>query len=147
MNRLSKLLSAATLCFGLAALCLPETAMAQGPCMKLFETTKIADGVYTFRFGIHRNMFVVTNEGVIATDPISPGAAKIMMGEIRKVTKQPVKYVIYSHEHWDHIAGGRVFKEAGAKFVSHANCAPTFKANPNPAVVAPDEPIPAPAMS
>ena len=131
--------NAAALCFGLAIPGLAGSAVAQAPGMKLFETTKVADGVYTFRFGIHRNIFVVTSEGVIATDPISPKAAKMMMGEIRKITKQPVKYVIYSHNHWDHIAGGKVFKDAGAKFVSHANCVPFFKASPNPAVVVPDE--------
>ena len=109
------------------------------PGMKPFETTKVADGVYSFRFFFHRNMFVVTNDGVIATDPFNPKAAQTMMSEIKKVTNQPVKYVIYSHEHWDHIAGGKVFKDAGAKFVSHANCAKEFRNNPSPVVVMPDE--------
>jgi hypothetical protein len=40
-----------------------------------FETTKVADGVYTFRYLFHRNVFLVTSDGVIATDPISPDAA------------------------------------------------------------------------
>ena len=109
------------------------------PGMKMFETTKIADGVYSFRYAFSRNMFVVTDEGVIATDPMNPKAADSMMDEIKKVTEKPVKYVIYSHEHWDHISGGRVFKAAGARFISHANCAREFKNNPYPNVVMPDE--------
>ena len=109
------------------------------PGMKMFETTKIADGVYSFRYAFHRNMFVVTDEGVIATDPMNPKAAGSMMDEIKKVTEKPVKYVIYSHEHWDHISGGKVFKAAGARFISHVNCAKEFKNNPNPNVVMPDE--------
>ena len=108
------------------------------PGMKPFETTKIADGVYSYRFFFHRNLFIVTDAGVIATDPMNPKAAKTMMAEIRKVTDQPVKYVIYSHEHWDHISGGKVFKDAGARFISHANCVDEFKNNPNQAVVMPD---------
>jgi glyoxylase-like metal-dependent hydrolase (beta-lactamase superfamily II) len=82
-------------------------------------------------------MFVVTPAGVIATDPMNPKAAAIMMREIRKVTKLPVRYVIYSHEHWDHVRGGGVFEKAGATFVSHAKCVPEFKRNPNPSVVMP----------
>ncbi len=109
------------------------------PGMKLFETTKIADTVYSFRFAFHRNMFVVTDQGVIATDPINRKAAGILMDEIKKVTDKPVKYVIYSHEHWDHISGGGVFKAAGAKFISHANCVKEFQNNPKPDVVMPDE--------
>ena len=54
------------------------------PGMKPFETTKISDGVYTFRFFFHRNLFVVTNDGVIATDPINPKAAQTMMSEIKR---------------------------------------------------------------
>lgn len=108
------------------------------PGMKPFETTKIADGVYSYRFFFHRNIFIVTEEGVIATDPMNPRAARTMMAEIKKVTDKPVKYVVYSHEHWDHIAGGKVFKDAGARFISHANCVDEFKNNPNPAVVMPD---------
>ncbi|MFQ5914399.1 MAG: MBL fold metallo-hydrolase [Nitrospinota bacterium] len=107
--------------------------------MKLFETTKVADGVYSFRFAFHRNMFVVTDEGVIATDPMNPKAAAILMKEIRKVTDKPIKYVVYSHNHWDHVRGGRVFKEAGARFISHAGCVKHFKRDPNPALVMPDE--------
>ena len=87
------------------------------PGMKRFETTKIADGVYSYRFFFHRNIFIVTEEGVIATDPMNPRAARTMMAEIKKVTDQPVKYVVYSHEHWDHIAGGKVFKDASEDFI------------------------------
>ncbi len=122
-----------------AAVVLTTSAVAQlPPGMKEFETTKIADGVYTFRFFFHRNMFIVTDAGVIVTDPLSPRAAKTMRAEIAKVTDQPVEYVVYSHEHWDHIAGGQIFKDEGARFISHARCIDEFKRNPNPIVVIPE---------
>ena len=57
---------------------------------------------------------MVTPDGVIATDPLTPKDAKQMREEIRKVTDKPVKYLVYSHHHYDHIAGGKPFKEAGA---------------------------------
>jgi len=105
---------------------------------KLVETTKVAEGVYVFRWWVYRNLFVVTDEGVIATDPINPKAAKMLMQEIRKVTDKPIKYVVYSHQHWDHISGGKIFKDAGAQFVSHEGCKKHFKRRPSPAVVLPD---------
>ncbi len=64
-------------------------------------------------------MVVVTDEGVIVTDPINPAAAREMMAEIRKLTDRPVKFVIYSHNHWDHISGAGIFKAQGAKIVQH----------------------------
>lgn len=107
------------------------------PGMKLFETHRVADNVYSFRFAFHRTFFLVTPAGVIVGDPINPKAAGILAQEIRKVTSQPVRYVIYSHEHWDHIRGGNLFRKAGATIVSHAKCVPVFRANPNPTVAMP----------
>ncbi len=103
-----------------------------------FDTTEIAPGLYTFRYTGTRNIFMVTPDGVIATDPISPEAAKVMRAEIRKVTDKPVKYVVYSHNHWDHIPGGQIFKGEGAAFISHEKCVAHFKDKPNPDIVMPD---------
>lgn len=89
-----------------------------------FETRKITDNVYLFRYVGHQSMFVVTPEGVIATDPIAylrPQAAQAYIAEIRKVTNAPIKYVVYSHHHYDHVAGGRPFKDLGATVVAHRN--------------------------
>ena len=103
---------------------------AQTPDKK-FELTKIADNVYSFRFNIHRNMIVVTDDGVIVTDPMNPSAAKTMMAEIKKLTDKPVRYVIYSHNHWDHISGAGIFKAQGAKIVQHELGAKATRENPN----------------
>jgi glyoxylase-like metal-dependent hydrolase (beta-lactamase superfamily II) len=86
-------------------------------------STKKVDGtenVYVFRYGNHQSMFVVTSQGVIATDPISYlRPAKPYIDAIKAVTDKPIKYVIYSHHHYDHIAGGKPFKDLGATFVAH----------------------------
>ena len=86
------------------------------------EVTQITDDLYMFRFWVYRTIFLVTDDGVIVADPINPKAAGMLMEEIRKITDQPIKYVIYSHEHWDHAAGGQVFKDAGAEFIAQENC-------------------------
>ena len=56
-------------------------------------------------------MFAVTPAGAIVTDPIDAGAAQWLKDEIKKRFNQPVKYVIYSHDHADHISGGQVFTD------------------------------------
>jgi glyoxylase-like metal-dependent hydrolase (beta-lactamase superfamily II) len=86
-------------------------------------STKKVDGtenVYVFRYGGHQSMFIVTSHGVIATDPISYlRPAKPYIDAIKAVTDKPIKYVIYSHHHYDHIAGGKPFKDLGATFIAH----------------------------
>ena len=105
------------------AVCMSLAAHAQQAAPP-FAITKVdgTDNVYIFRTGNHQSMFVVTSAGVIATDPIGygrPQGGATFVSEIRKVTSQPIKYVIYSHHHFDHIAGGQAFKDAGATFVAH----------------------------
>lgn len=113
----------AAFCSIAAAALLTSAATAQlPPGMKKQELTKISDSVYTFRNLFHRTWFMLTDDGVIVGDPISEEAATAMLAEIRKLTDKPVRYLIYSHEHADHASGGKVFKDAGATLVSHADC-------------------------
>jgi glyoxylase-like metal-dependent hydrolase (beta-lactamase superfamily II) len=104
----------------LLASVLAAPALAQQPAPT--ATTKVADNVYIFRYVGHQSMFIVTPEGVIATDPISlRRPAKHYIDAIQAVTKAPIKYVIYSHSHFDHTAGGQPFKDLGATFVAQRN--------------------------
>ena len=97
-----------------------------------------------FRYQNHQSVFVVTPAGVIATDPISygrPQAARTYVDEIRKITKAPIKYLVYSHHHYDHIAGGAPFKEAGAKIIAHKRAKERLAKLKAPDVVLPDETV------
>lgn len=95
-------------------------AAAQNAPQTATKKVEGTDNVYVFRYGGHQSIFVVTSKGVIATDPISYlRPAKPYLDAIKAVTDKPIKYVIYSHHHYDHIAGGQPFKDLGATFVAH----------------------------
>lgn len=67
--------------------------------------------------------FVVTEEGVLVIDALgSPPLAKQFLALIRSVTALPVRYVVVTHCHADHIYGLQVFREAGARIVGHVAC-------------------------
>ena len=118
-------------------------AQAQSP---QFETRKVegTENVYIYRYATHQSMFVVTRDGVIATDPIGlarPQAVTTYIDEIKKVTDKPVIYVVYSHHHYDHIAGGKPFKALGATFVAHENVKKRLAPLYDPDTVLPDRSI------
>ncbi len=69
----------------------------------------------------HYSVLLVTSEGVIATDPIDAEAANWLLQEVEEQFGVPITYVIYSHDHADHISGGEVFQDAGALVVAHEN--------------------------
>ena len=124
-------------------LLLSLAAEAQPP-RPMFQTTKVegTENVYVFRYGNHQSMFVVTRDGVIATDPIAygrPQAAVTYIDEIKKVSDKPIKYLIYSHHHFDHIAGGKPFKDAGAKIIAHKRAKERLEAIQDPHTPLPDE--------
>jgi glyoxylase-like metal-dependent hydrolase (beta-lactamase superfamily II) len=136
--------AAAAACLALAGAASAQAPAAGQPARPMFETTKIDDGVYQFRYGGHNSMFIVTPEGVIVTDPISlrrPEAAQAYMAEIRKITSAPIRYMIYSHTHYDHATGGKPFKDAGATVVAHEAAKARLMRVSNPDIVMPDETV------
>jgi glyoxylase-like metal-dependent hydrolase (beta-lactamase superfamily II) len=87
------------------------------------EVVQFAEDTYAFVSGGYVSLFIVTDDGVIATDPSSqfdPARAERFKAAIAEVTDQPVRYLIYSHDHSDHATGGAVFADT-ATFVSHRN--------------------------
>jgi glyoxylase-like metal-dependent hydrolase (beta-lactamase superfamily II) len=131
--------------FALLAVFLALPALAQAPAARpQIQTTKVdgTDGVYIFRNGNHQSIFIVTNDGVIATDPIAygrPTGGADYIAEIRKVTSQPIKLLIYSHHHFDHIAGGKAFKDAGATILAHQQAKVRLQKVNDPYTPLPDE--------
>lgn len=97
--------------------------------------TQIAGDLYRFQNNFHFSLFLVTPEGVIATDPIDAEAAAWLRDQIEERFDQPIKYVVYSHDHADHIAGGEVFKEAGATVIAHENAKRTIIGEDRPTAV------------
>lgn len=73
-------------------------------------------GIATDNQGFISNAgFVITDEGVVIFDALgTPSLAAALLERIRKITDKPIKRVVMSHYHADHIYGLQVFKEAGA---------------------------------
>lgn len=83
--------------------------------------TQISGDLYRFQNNFHFSVFLVTDDGVLVTDPINADAAAWLRDEIASRFDRPVRYVVYSHHHADHVSGGGVFKEAGATVIAHEN--------------------------
>lgn len=81
--------------------------------------TKITGDLYRFQNSRHYSVFLVTTEGILVTDPINADAAKWLEAELAKrFPALPIRYLVYSHSHEDHIAGGEVLARS-ATVVSH----------------------------
>jgi cyclase len=66
--------------------------------------------------------FVIGDDSVLVIDTFeNEAAAKRLLAEIRKLTKLPVKFVVNTHYHIDHVAGNAVFEQAGAVVMAQRN--------------------------
>ena len=66
--------------------------------------------------------FVIGDDGVVVIDTFEDeAAARQLLAEIQKLTKLPVKFVVNTHYHLDHVTGNGVFAQAGAVIVGHRN--------------------------
>jgi glyoxylase-like metal-dependent hydrolase (beta-lactamase superfamily II) len=64
--------------------------------------------------------FVVTNQGVVVIDALaSPQQGQQLVDAIRRVTRQPISWLVLTHHHPDHHFGAIVFRRMGAKVIAH----------------------------
>ena len=118
----------------LAALVLGSATSAWAQSDAKRAITQIAGDLYRFQNNFHYSVFLVTPEGVIATDPINAEAAAWLEAEIDQRFGQEIKYLVYSHDHVDHIAGGEVFADT-ATVVAHEKTKATIIGERRPTAV------------
>ena len=116
------------LAFALLALLAVAPAQAADTPVK---ATQVADNVWFVQgeaalgSSANRNFisnagFVVTDEGVVVIDALgSPTLANELIAEIRRITPKPIRYLIVTHFHADHIYGLQAFKAVGATIIAH----------------------------
>jgi glyoxylase-like metal-dependent hydrolase (beta-lactamase superfamily II) len=84
------------------------------------EVGRLTGDVYYARMDDYVSAFMVTSEGIVLVEPIGTEMATWLKAEMEKRFNVPVRYVIYSHSHWDHASGGDVYAET-ARFIGQEN--------------------------
>lgn len=120
--------SAARLC--LLALLFAATPPAAPAQTEKFDVVRVAEGVYaTIRrdspgLGAEaNNVLIINDDDVVVVDAnVSPSSTREVLAALRRLTTKPVRYVVNTHWHDDHIIGNAVYREAfpGVEFIGHA---------------------------
>jgi len=78
---------------------------------KTYKFEKIAEGVYYASGGVGSNNVVVVNENdvLIVDTGTTPQAARNFVADIKMLTNKPVRYVVNTHFHYDHVDGNQIF--------------------------------------
>ncbi|PYS86061.1 MAG: hypothetical protein DMF62_17165 [Acidobacteria bacterium] len=102
------------------------------PCVAMkanFNVEKLGNGIYALirtepasLWFNPNNIFIIGDKYAIVVDSnISSEYTREVLAELKKLTDKPVKYVINTHWHEDHIIGNRVYRDAfpGVQFIGH----------------------------
>ena len=108
----------------LACALAPAAAFAQAP---RYTVETLAAGVhaviYDSQIDVEGNTLVVVNDEDVFVVDSNAGVttAKATIDEIRKITPKPVRYVVNTHWHDDHVMGNQAYADAypGVQFVAH----------------------------
>src|SRR5690242_1011761 len=92
----------------------PEAVLSQ------YQTTKLAEGVYAFiapesktPFVSGNSLAVIGSDGVLVVDSTNvPSLARRMIDDIKKLTDKPVRFLVNTHWHPDHLMGNAAYREA-----------------------------------
>ncbi|MES2714157.1 MAG: MBL fold metallo-hydrolase [Pseudomonadota bacterium] len=115
-------------CAGLAGLLAGAGALAAQPlqAQRVSDTTWFVQGEAALGSAANRNFisnagFVVTPQGVVVVDALgAPALAEELIAAIRQVTPLPIRYVIVTHYHADHVYGLQAFQALGATVIAQA---------------------------
>lgn len=102
-----------------ATTAIPDASPSPQEPEAAYSIELVAGNVYRFTSGHYRSVFMVTQEGIFVTDPIDDASAKFLRNQLAERFDVPVRFVAYSHNHIDHVYGGRVFDAPGVDFIAH----------------------------
>lgn len=97
-----------------------QSTLASTPVDSIYSIENIVGDLYWAKSANHNTLFLVTDGGTILADPLNPAFAEWLKVELAERFDSEVGYVLYSHHHWDHASGGKVFSDT-AEFVGHQN--------------------------
>ena len=86
---------------------------------------ELADGVYSYFAMGYNSLVVIADDAVLITDPSNDARAQLLKQELARLTDAPVKHIVLTHEHYDHIGGTAPFPDAAV--VCQWNCRHVFE--------------------
>jgi glyoxylase-like metal-dependent hydrolase (beta-lactamase superfamily II) len=85
------------------------------------DTERLADGVYLLGGSTHNSVAVEFNEFVAVVEaPLDEKRSLAVIEEVaRRFPNKPIRFLINTHQHFDHIGGLRTYLHIGATIVTH----------------------------
>ena len=119
----------------------PQNVRAFQPPPIRVESQKLAEGVYYLTGGTHHSLAIEMADHIVVVDtPNTQARGEAVLAKAKElIPNKPIRYVVTSHHHWDHLGGIRAAMDEGATIVTHqSNKAFLERVAKTPHTIAPD---------
>ena len=124
-----------------ADITVPDNVKAFQPPAVNVTSEKLADGVYYLRGATHHSLAIEMADHIVVVDtPNTQERGEAVLAKAKElIPNKPIRYVVTSHHHWDHLGGIRAAIDEGATIVTHeSNKAFLERVATTPHTIAPD---------
>ena len=112
-----------------AALTVPDSVQnAPVPPVRV-ETEQLADGVWLVAGGSHNSVVVEFSDYITVIEaPLNEERSLAVIEEAMKlVPNKPIRFIVNTHHHWDHLGGLRTYVHEGATVITHEGNRPYYQ--------------------
>ena len=112
-----------------AALTVPDAVLgATAPPVRV-EVEQVADGVWLMAGGTHNSVAVEFRDSVAVIEaPLHEERSLAVIAEVmRLVPDKPIRFIVTTHHHWDHLGGLRAYVHEGATVITHEGNHPYYQ--------------------
>ena len=112
-----------------AALTVPDNVMNANIQPVRVESERLGDGVWLIAGGSHHSVAVEFDDHVaIIEAPLNEERSLAVIDEVnRRIPNKPIRFIVTTHHHWDHLGGLRAYVHEGATVVTHEGNKPYYQ--------------------
>ena len=112
-----------------ATLTVPDEVMSAGVPPVRVESEALGDGVWLIAGGSHHSVAVEFADHVAVIEaPLNEERSLAVIDEVnRLIPSKPIRFIVTTHHHWDHLGGLRAYVHEGATVITHEGNKPYYQ--------------------
>jgi glyoxylase-like metal-dependent hydrolase (beta-lactamase superfamily II) len=104
-----------------AAVAVPDAVRSAAPARVNVTSQRLANGVWFLAGGSHNSVAVEFSDFITVVEgPLDDARSNAVIAEVKRlIPNKPIRYLVNTHHHFDHLGGARTYVAEGATVITH----------------------------